>query len=103
MSGTARLIVPLTLIVAAFIVWLIWGPCPDELRMPIGTAAGIVLLALFAAMQTYIESYFGTWMDPLIILVFTAMAVILFLFSPVMGVIGVLLLIALIFMMGGRY
>lgn len=90
------------MVVAAVIVWLIWGPCPGELRMPIGMAAGIVLLALFAAMQTYIEGYFGTWMDPLIILVFTTIAAILFLFSPVMGVIGVLLLIAAVAVVSGR-
>ena len=96
MSGTVRLLVPLLLIATAVIVWALWRPCPGELRLPLGAAVGLAALALFAAMQFYLEDIFGTWMEPLIILVFVAIVIILFAFSPVIGLVSLLLMLAAI-------
>jgi hypothetical protein len=94
MSGTVRLFFPLLLIAAAIVIWVAWQPCPDDLRLPVGAAAGLAALALFAAMQSFLERIFGTWTEPLIILVFVAIVIILFTFSPVIGIVSLLLMLA---------
>jgi hypothetical protein len=80
MSGTVRLFFPLLLIAAAIVVWVVWEPCPEDLRLPVGAAAALAALALFAAMQSFLERIFGVWMEPLLILVFVAIVIILFAF-----------------------
>lgn len=94
MSGTARLLFPLLTIIAAVIVWLVWGPCPGEFKMPVRTAALIAALALFVALHSFLDGYFKAWTDTLIILALLTIVIILFAFSPAMAVIGILVLIA---------
>jgi hypothetical protein len=102
MYGSVRLLVPLLLIATALIVWALWRPCPGEFELPVEVAAGIAALALFAALQFLLEDIFGTWMEPLIILVFVASVGILFIYSPVIGLLGLLLLIAVTILAVGR-
>jgi hypothetical protein len=94
MSGTARLLFPLLMLLAALIVWLIWGPCPGELKMPVRTAVLIAALALFVALHPFLDGYFKAWTDSLIILVLLTIIIILLAYSPVMAVIATLVLIA---------
>lgn len=101
MTRPVRLLFPLAMIIAAVIVWLIWGPCPGELRIPVRTAALIAALALVVALHSFLDGYFKAWTDTLIILVLFAIVIIVFSYSPVMAVIAVLLLAAARFMLSG--
>lgn len=102
MSGKVKLLIPLLLLAAALIVWVIWGPAPGEFHFPLEAAAAIALLALFAALEFRLEGFFGAWMETLIILAFVAILMILFYFSPVFGVMGVFVLLAIILLVTGR-